>query len=57
MSGNFVVSLDALIAFFLLTMYVIGGGYIEHRKFIIGHETSVALIAGLIISAMLHFIP
>lgn len=54
MSGNFAVSLDAFIAFFLLLLYVIGGSYMEHKHFIIGHETSIALIAGLIISGLLH---
>jgi hypothetical protein len=56
MSGGSVISYDSLFAFALLLMYVIGGGYMEHKKFIIGHETSIALIFGLIISALIHFL-
>ena len=55
--SDFVVSLDSLIIFMLLLFYVIGGSFMEHKKFVVGHETGIALIAGLIISAMLHFIP
>ena len=57
MSASYIVSLDALIAFTLLLLYVIGGGFMEHKHFIVGHETGIALIAGLTISAMLHYIP
>jgi solute carrier family 9 (sodium/hydrogen exchanger), member 6/7 len=57
MSGNFAVSMDALIVFILLLLYTIGGGYMEHKKFKFGHETSIALIVGLLVSAALHFIP
>lgn len=55
--GNFVVSMDALIIFILLLMYTVGGSYMEHKKFKFGHETSIALIVGLFVSACLHFIP
>jgi L-cystine uptake protein TcyP (sodium:dicarboxylate symporter family) len=51
------VPFDSLVAFFLLTMYVIGGGFMEHKKFKFGHETSIALILGLAFSAMINFIP
>lgn len=57
MSGSVVISLDSFVAFALLLMYVIGGGFMEHKRFKVGHETSIALIVGLIISAMIHFIP
>lgn len=56
MSGGSVISYDSFFAFALLLMYVIGGGFMEHKKFIIGHETSIALILGLIISAFIHFL-
>lgn len=55
--SDFVVSLDSFIAFALLLLYVIGGSFMEHKKFPLGHETSIALMAGLLISLMLHFIP
>jgi len=55
MSGSFFVPIEAFIAFALLIMYVIGGGFMEHKKFSFGHETSIALIAGLIISLILNF--
>lgn len=53
--SDFVVSLDVLITFLLLLLYVIGGSFMEHKKFPIGHETSIALIAGLLVSLMLHY--
>ena len=56
MSGSSVISYDSFFAFALLLMYVIGGGFMEHRKFSVGHETSIALILGLIISALIHFL-
>lgn len=55
MSGSSVISYDSFFAFLLLLLYVIGGGFMEHKKFIIGHETSIALLVGLIISALIHF--
>jgi NhaP-type Na+/H+ or K+/H+ antiporter len=55
MSGNQVISFDYFFAFALLLAYVIGGGFMEHKKFRFGHETSIALIMGLIISAIVHF--
>jgi len=36
-------------------MYVILGGYMEHKHVKFGHETGVALVAGLIISACVHY--
>ena len=56
-SGAFIVSLESLITFILLLLYVIGGSWMEEKKFAIGHETSIALIAGLLVSGMLKFIP
>jgi L-cystine uptake protein TcyP (sodium:dicarboxylate symporter family) len=53
--SDFVVSLDSLIAFSLLVLYVIGGSFMEHKHFAFGHETSIALIAGLLISLLLHY--
>jgi len=55
MSGSFFVPIEAFIAFALLILYVIGGGFMEHKKVAFGHETSIALIAGLLISLILHF--
>lgn len=47
--------LDAALFFILLTLYVVLGGYMEHIHAKFGHETGIALIMGLIISAILHF--
>lgn len=47
-----VLSVMAIIVFVLLALYVIMGSFMEHKKFIIGHETGVAIIAGLIISSI-----
>jgi NhaP-type Na+/H+ or K+/H+ antiporter len=29
---------------------VVGGSFIEHRKFIVGHETGIAILLGFIVS-------
>lgn len=50
MSGSTIISIEAFIVIALLFFYVLGGSFIEHRKFIIGHETGVAIIMGLLIS-------
>lgn len=55
--SEFVISLDSLITFVLLLLYVIGGSFMEHKKFSLGHETSIALFSGLLVSLMLHYIP
>jgi NhaP-type Na+/H+ or K+/H+ antiporter len=41
--------------FILLILYVVLGGLMEHKHVRFGHETGVALLAGLIISFFLHF--
>lgn len=50
--SNFLLSVVALIIFVLLAMYVVIGSFMEHKKFVIGHETGVAIVAGLIISSI-----
>lgn len=57
MSENMAIPLDAFAAFVLLLLFVIGGGFMEHKHLMFGHETGLALVAGLAISAMLHYIP
>lgn len=54
--GSFVIPLETAFFFILLLMYVCIGGYMEHVKIKFGHETGVALVMGLIISAGLHFL-
>lgn len=49
------VPLDAALFFLLLLLYVILGGYMEHKKAKFGHETGIALVFGLIISACIHY--
>lgn len=41
--------------FILLLLYVVLGTFMEHKHVRFGHETGVALIAGLLISFCLHF--
>lgn len=48
--SNFMLSVMSIIIFILLSLYVILGSFMEHKKFIVGHETGVAIIAGFIIS-------
>jgi hypothetical protein len=56
MSGaSFMVPLDAALFFLLLLLYVVLGGYMEHKKAKFGHETGIALIFGLLISAAIHY--
>jgi hypothetical protein len=53
MSGNSVASIASIIVFVLLLFYIIGGSYIEKKKFIVGHETGVAIIIGFMISLVI----
>jgi NhaP-type Na+/H+ or K+/H+ antiporter len=55
-AGSFVVPLETALFFILLMTYVVVGGYMEHIKVKFGHETGIALVMGLIISAGLHYI-
>jgi len=48
------VPVETSLIFILLLLYVVLGGYMEHKKVIVGHETGVALIIGMIISAIIH---
>jgi hypothetical protein len=53
--GSIETPLMTAFFFILLLLYVILGGYMEHKHAKFGHETGAALIAGLIISFFLHF--
>ena len=55
MSDGYEIPMDTSFFFILLLLYVILGGLIEHKKVKFGHETGVALILGLMVSAGLHF--
>ncbi len=54
--GNANLPILVAVIFVMLMVYVIVGGYMEHRKSSFGHETGVALVFGLIISAAVHFV-
>lgn len=45
---------NILIILFMLILYIIVGGYMEHKKFPFGHETSFAILLGIFISGMLY---
>jgi len=51
------ISLDSMLAFGLILIFVVSGGYMEHKKARFGNETCIALALGLIISLMLHYLP
>jgi solute carrier family 9 (sodium/hydrogen exchanger), member 6/7 len=53
--GSIETPLMTAFFFILLLLYVVLGGYMEHKHAKFGHETGVALVAGLIISSCLHF--
>jgi NhaP-type Na+/H+ or K+/H+ antiporter len=54
--GSYWIPLNTVFVFFMLLMYIILGGYMEHKHVKFGHETGVALTIGLIISASVHYI-
>lgn len=49
------ISLDSMLAFALILIFVVGGGFMESRKIKFGNETGLVLAMGLIISVMLHY--
>lgn len=51
------ISLDSMLAFSLILLFVIGGGFMESRKLPFGNETGIALTLGLIISLLMHYFP
>lgn len=51
--SEFFLSVVALIIFALLAIYVIAGSFMEHKHFVIGHETGVAILIGMGISGIL----
>jgi NhaP-type Na+/H+ or K+/H+ antiporter len=53
--GNAAVPIEVLIIFSMLILYVILGTFMEYKHLPFGHETGIALVAGLIISAIVHF--
>ena len=48
--SSVILSIMTMIIFFLLAFYVVIGSFMEHRKFLIGHETGVAILMGFVIS-------
>ena len=52
--SNFLLSVVGIVIFVLLAIYVIVGSFMEHKHFIIGHETGVAIITGLIVSSITY---
>ena len=53
--GGTAVPTEVLIIFLMLMLYIVLGTYMEHKRTPFGHETGVALAAGLIISAIVHY--
>jgi len=53
--GSSALPLDVMIIFVMLMIYVILGTFMEYKSTPFGHETGVALVFGLIISAIIHF--
>ncbi len=53
--GNATLPLLGTIIFIMLMLYVMIGSYMEDKHTPFGHETGVALVAGLIISAIIHY--
>lgn len=50
MSDELYAGVASFIIFTLIVVYVIGGSFMEHKHTIFGHETSIALILGILIS-------
>lgn len=53
--GSTALPIDVMIIFVMLMLYVILGTFMEIKETPFGHETGVALVLGLIISAIVHF--
>lgn len=49
------LSIDVLIIMIMLVIYIVVGGYMEVKKVPFGHETGLAIILGIAISATLYF--
>ena len=43
-------ALGVIIIFLLLVIYIVGGSFMDHYHFKLGHETTIALILGLLVS-------
>ena len=50
MSEEFYTGLATFIVFSLILAYIVGGSILEVKKSLIGHETSIAIILGFLIS-------
>jgi len=44
------LSSGAIVVFLMLIFYMAAGIYIEHKKFSFGHEASITIIVGMLIS-------
>jgi len=55
MSGHTQLPIEVAVIFIMLMLYVVLGSFMEHKHAPFGHETGVALIAGLIVSAVVHY--
>jgi NhaP-type Na+/H+ or K+/H+ antiporter len=53
--GNTALPIDVMIIFVMLMIYIILGTFMEFKNVSFGHETGVALVMGLAISAITHF--
>jgi hypothetical protein len=53
--GDPSLPIGVMIIFTLLMLYIILGTFMEYKVVPLGHETGVALVAGLSISAIIHF--
>ena len=54
---NVLISVGLIVIFLLLLLYVVGGAFLEKIHAPVGHETSIALILGFIVSLVLWKIP
>lgn len=48
-----IASIATIIIFLLLVVYVIGGSFSEKKKFVVGHETGLAILIGFLISLII----
>ena len=53
--GNEALPIVVAVIFVMLMLYVVIGSYMEKKEVSFGHETGVALVIGLIISALAHY--
>ena len=49
------VAIAAAVIFIILLIYIVFGSYLEEKKFIIGNESTIAIVCGLLVSLIVKY--